>query len=199
MAKNYGVQVYGYDLSENMIKIANDLRNEQPSGIKHRVNFYVEDATLMDYPDQFYDMVYSRDTILHIDDKKALFKSFYDTLKPGGKVVISDYCHGNKTKRSEQFEAYRKSRGYNLCTVEEYGKILESVGFVNVKAENLTSYFIEILKEEVLDFSQRRQKVVQEFSEKDYDYIVTGWNDKIKRCADNDQNWGYFVGKKPYA
>ena len=124
---------------------------------------------------------------------------FYDSLKPGGMVVISDYCHGHKAQHSQQFTEYVKSRGYNLLTVEEYGKVLESVGFVNVEAKNLTSYFIEILKEEVLDFSQRKQKIIEEFSEKDFDYIVDGWNDKIKRCSDGDQNWGYFVAKKPYA
>ena len=56
MAKRFGVQVYGYDLSVNMINIANDLRMEQKANVKHAVQFYVEDATLMDYPDQFYDM-----------------------------------------------------------------------------------------------------------------------------------------------
>ena len=96
MAKNYGASVYGMDLSENMIYIANELRDSEPAGIKHRCQFYVEDATLMDYPSQFYDMVYSRDTILHIKDKKSLFKKFYDTLKPGGTVLITDYCHGDK-------------------------------------------------------------------------------------------------------
>merc|ERR1712062_403218 len=82
MARNYGVDVYGFDLSQNMINIAQDLRDVEPSLVKHRCNFYVEDATLMDYPEQFYDMVYSRDTILHIEDKLSLFKMFYKSLKP---------------------------------------------------------------------------------------------------------------------
>merc|ERR1712051_584420 len=131
MAKRFGVQVYGYDLSVNMINIANDLGMEQKANVKHAVQFYVEDATLMDYPDQFYDMVYSRDTILHIKDKKALFEMFYRTLKPGGKVVITDYCHGDKPQHSQHFVDYVKSRGYHLHTVKEYGKILESAGFVD--------------------------------------------------------------------
>ena len=38
----------------------------------------------------------SRDTILHIDDKEELFRKFLYTLKPGGKLMISDYCHGDK-------------------------------------------------------------------------------------------------------
>lgn len=198
MAKNFGVQVYGIDLSTNMINIANDLRLEEPAAVQHSCQFYVEDATLMPYPKGFYDMVYSRDTILHIKDKKSLFAQFFESLKPGGKVVISDYCHGDK-KHGQQFLDYVKSRGYHLHTVPEYGKILESVGFVDVQAIDHTQYFIEILRDEVDKFSAKKSAIVEEFSEKDFDYIVKGWNDKIKRCTDGDQAWGYFVAKKPYA
>merc|ERR1712241_928020 len=49
MAKNFGVQVYGYDLSANMINIADDLRLTQPANVKHSVQFYVEDATLINF------------------------------------------------------------------------------------------------------------------------------------------------------
>ena len=41
MANNYGCSVYGMDLSVNMINIANELRESQPSGVKHRVQFYI--------------------------------------------------------------------------------------------------------------------------------------------------------------
>ena len=50
----------------------------------------------MDYPENFYDVVYSRDTILHIKEKEQLFRNFLHTLKPGGKLMISDYCRGDQ-------------------------------------------------------------------------------------------------------
>jgi len=200
MARNYGCSVYGMDLSVNMINIANELRDAEPAGIAHRCQFYVEDATLMDYPNQFYDMVYSRDTILHIKDKKDLFQRFYDTLKPGGTVLITDYCHGDKKQYSHAFNEYVKSRGYNLLTVPEYGNVLESVGFIDVEAKDITNpYFIGVLKREMSDFTAKKADIIKEFSQKDYDYIVNGWNDKVKRCTDGDQVWGYFLAKKPYA
>lgn len=200
MAKTFGTQVYGIDLSTNMINIANDLRLEQSAGVQHSVQFYVEDATLMPYPGSFYDMVYSRDTILHIEDKKSLFAKFFQTLKPGGLVVISDYCHGDKPQgHGQHFLDYVKSRGYHLHTVQEYGKILESVGFVDVQAVDLTTYFIEILNKEVNEFTKVKEQILDEFSQKDFDYIVTGWTDKVKRCTDGDQAWGYFVARKPFA
>ncbi len=53
--------------------------------------------TLADYPAESFDVIYSRDCLLHIADKPALFKQFFKWLKPGGRVLISDYCRGERT------------------------------------------------------------------------------------------------------
>ncbi len=84
MARCFGALVHGIDLSVNMIALAQENRAnlaEKEPGVKHRVQFHVEDATTMSYPQDFYDVVYSRDTILHIEDKAALFRKFFRTLK----------------------------------------------------------------------------------------------------------------------
>jgi len=54
-------------------------------------------------------------------DKPALFKSFYKWLKPGGKVLISDYCK-RAGQPSPEFAQYIKQRGYDLHDVQEYGQ-----------------------------------------------------------------------------
>ena len=54
----YGADVHGIDLATNMVAIANDYRAEMEAAVKHRVQFYVEDAMTMDYPENFYDVVY---------------------------------------------------------------------------------------------------------------------------------------------
>ena len=77
LKRHYGVDVYGIDLAQNMVAIARDKRETKSSGVRHRTQFHVDDATVMDYPEAFYDLVYSRDTILHIEDKLGLFKLFY--------------------------------------------------------------------------------------------------------------------------
>jgi len=41
-----------------------------------QVEFVVADITTADYPPESFDVVYSRDTILHIKDKKTLFANF---------------------------------------------------------------------------------------------------------------------------
>ena len=107
-------------------------RMEMEAAVKHRTQFYIEDAMTMEYPDNFYDVVYSRDTILHITDKPALFRKLLRTLKPGGKLMISDYCRGDVAQHSRAFQEYVKQRDYDLHTVTKYGEMLEKCGFKKV-------------------------------------------------------------------
>jgi len=199
MARNYGVDVYGFDLSTNMIGIAQDYRMEMEAAVKHRTQFYIEDAMTMEYPENFYDVVYSRDTILHITDKKELFRKFLKTLKPGGKLMISDYCRGDVAQHSPAFIAYVKSRDYDLHTVSGYGKLLEDVGFTNVNPMNKTGLMIDIMKMELGKFSNIRRSFIEEFSEYDYNYIEKGWKDKVVRCNQGDQAWGLFEATKNFS
>lgn len=62
MADKYDVHVVGIDLSINMISFA----LERAIGLKCAVEFEVADCTKKEYPDGTFDVIYSRDTILHI-------------------------------------------------------------------------------------------------------------------------------------
>lgn len=44
------------------------------------VSFEIADATKRDYAPESFDVIYSRDTILHIEDKLSLFKRFFVSL-----------------------------------------------------------------------------------------------------------------------
>jgi len=193
MAEKYDVTVLGFDLSANMINIALERANEIQD---HRVQFEIADATTRVYPSASYDVVYSRDTILHIKDKKSLFASFFDYLKPGGKLLISDYSC-SETEHSPVFQAYVKQRGYHLLPVKDYGEVLESVGFVNVNAMDRTEQFISVLKSEIVKTENIKDDFIKEFSEADYAAIVDGWNDKLHRIGLGDQKWGLFYAEKP--
>ncbi|XP_060771121.1 phosphoethanolamine methyltransferase isoform X1 [Neoarius graeffei] len=192
MAKTFGVDVLGMDLSSNMVEIAMEraVIEKLPS-----VQFEVSDATKRTFPNSSFDVVYSRDTILHISDKLSLFKRFHSWLKPGGKLLISDYCCGEKPW-TPAFQEYVNQRGYILYTPQKYGKFLEEAGFSNVKAEDRTAQFIQVIKDELKKAEEMKVEFIQEFSQEDYDAIVNGWTEKLQRCEVGDQRWGLFYATR---
>ncbi|KAI9992734.1 hypothetical protein PInf_014602 [Phytophthora infestans] len=192
MARQFGVSVVGIDLSTNMVHRALETSMKDPSV---DVEFEICDATKKEFADASFDVVYSRDTILHIEDKEALFAKFFRWLKPGGRVLISDYCQGEQ-EPSDRFKAYVAGRGYYLLSPSQYGRVLESVGFTSVQAEDRTEQFVGVLKDELTRTLAQKEQFVAETSESDFKYIVDGWEAKIVRCGEGDQKWGLFYGKK---
>ena len=55
------------------------------------------------------------------------------------------------------------------------------------------------LKRELEAAQEGRAGYVADFSQKHYDAIVDGWQDKLVRVADGLQKWGLFMATKPAA
>ena len=62
---------------------------------------------------------------------------FMSFLKPGGRLLISDYCRA-EGEASQGFAAYIKQRGYDLHSVPAYCSMLEGAGFESVTGEDRT-------------------------------------------------------------
>ncbi|URE23929.1 phosphoethanolamine N-methyltransferase [Musa troglodytarum] len=184
MAENFDVNVVGIDLSINMVSFA----LERAIGRKCSVEFEVADCTKKTYPENTFDVIYSRDTILHIQDKPTLFRSFFKWLKPGGKLLISDYCK-KLGAPSEDFAAYIKQRGYDLHDVDAYGQasfythMLKNAGFSKVITEDRTNQFLKVLQRELDAVEMDKEGFIRDFSQEDYDEIVDGWKAKLKRSS----------------
>ncbi|XP_051506125.1 uncharacterized protein LOC127413219 [Myxocyprinus asiaticus] len=192
MAKTFAVEVLGMDLSSNMVEIAMERVVKEKLPL---VQFEVSDATKRRFPEAMFDVVYSRDTFLHIRDKLDLFTKFHSWLKPGGKLLISDYCCGKKPW-SPAFQEYVNQRGYILYTPQRYGQFLSEVGFTNVKALDRTEQFIQVIKSELQQAEEIKEEFIQEFSKEDYDAIINGWTKKLQCCGTGDQRWGLFCATK---
>ena len=193
MAEEYGALVHGLDLSVNMVLLA----MERAVAAKDaRVQFEVADVMTADLTPETFDVVYSRDTILHIPNKADLFARLYSVLKPGGRLLITDYCRapGNP---SLDFAAYIAQRGYDLRTVTGYGALLSSAGFMNVTAEDVTEAFQNSCNAELANAESNRAAFESDFSAADYEQIIGGWRSKMARVAAGEQKWGLFVAIKP--
>jgi phosphoethanolamine N-methyltransferase len=193
LARRFGAKVTGIDLAPEMIAIG--LERAREWNAPKDVHFIVGDV--LEYPfTEPFDVIWSRDALMHIPDKPRLFKHLYDLLAPGGCLVITDYAKGTGAG-SPEFQAYIKSTGYHVIDPSSYGKLLEGAGFVDVEVEDATDKFIDIMKREAGRLAASRDEFVKHFSEKDLNYLIERWAMKDGFCRAGDMKWGIYKASKP--
>jgi len=187
MAREYGAQVHGIDLSADMVALACAKCGEEK--LDASVRFTHGDCLELTASRE-YQAIYSRDVFLHIEDKLRLFEIFREALVPGGRLLFTDYCRG-EGRSSDEFASYVVERGYCLYTLAGYGECLVKAGFVDVVSEDWTARFIDIHRHE-LD-----RLPAAELSVEDEADVRQGWLKKIARAERGEQCWGMFTAKAP--
>lgn len=186
MAREHGARVDGIDLSAEMVAQAQAKCREE--GLGEAVRFTRGDCLALT-DSGVYQAIYSRDVILHIEDKARLFAILHEALAPGGQLLFTDYCRGDG-EASEEFASYVAERGYHLYTVAEYDAVLRGAGFVDVGSEDWTERFIEIHREELGRLPDAGLPVEQETA------LIQGWQAKIARAERGEQRWGFFSARR---
>lgn len=83
------LQVYGIDLSEDMIRLAREhARHEQ---LEDRVHFDAGNVAHLPYPDQYFDLVVSTISMHHWYELEQPLRELYRVLRQGGRLWIYDF------------------------------------------------------------------------------------------------------------
>jgi len=186
MARNYGLNVDGIDLSKNMLALANAKLVGQ--GLEGRVKLEWGDCLELERTG-WYDAIYSRDVFLHIQDKARLFSVLNDSLRVGGQLLFTDYCCGPQPWAVD-FVSYVEDRGYCLHTLDDYAGLISGAGFERVVYQDLTDRFIEILESDIGTIGEMDIDDVSRVE------LERSWLQKIKRSQAGDHRWGLFTAWK---
>lgn len=192
LAERYQAEVIGIDLSQMMLDIASERSAENT---QFNTQFVHANVLELDYPEGHFDLIWSRDALLHIFEKETLFSHVYKWLKPGGQVLLSDYSRSAEPK-TEAFQSYVQKSGYHLLDVDTYAQLLKDAGLTDVSGEDWTPLFIETLQKEMKLLQDNRSSFLADFSEEDLNYLIARWESKVEYCHTGDMRVGVWRGRK---
>ena len=166
IAKKYGCKAQGITLSPYQANRGNELAKDQ--GIPDQASFQVADALNMPFDDSSFDLVWSLESGEHMPDKTKFVNELMRVAAPGGRVIIVTWCHRDLepgepslSKKEEKILA-KINRAYYLpkwCSVDDYCKLLEKEGAVDIKREDW-SYIIAPFWKAVIKSSLNLKSVV---------------------------------------
>lgn len=116
-----GHKVIGIDRSADMLKYA--CQNADNLGVKPE--FLGMDANNLNFDDNTFDLIISRNVTWTFDEPESIYKQFYNKLKKGGKLLIYDANWHIPFYNSELLERVRENEKWYYETYHEEFKVYD--------------------------------------------------------------------------
>ena len=132
LARDYGFAVTAITISPQQVKRAQELT---PQGLN--VQFRVDDAMALSFPDASFDVVWSIEAGPHMPDKAVFASELMRVVKPGGVLVVADW--NQRDDRQQPLNFWEKPVMRQLldqwshpafASIEGFAELLEATGFV---------------------------------------------------------------------
>ena len=132
LTRKYGAQVIGLDIEAPLIEQGQ--QRVAKAGLAGRIDLRLTTPGPLPLPDSVVDIVFGKDSWLHIEDKRSFFGDILRVLKPGGLLVASDWLRSDRPYSQEMLYFFKmEGLTYYLDTLENYEAMLREVGFVDVR------------------------------------------------------------------
>lgn len=143
LADKYSVHVDGVTLVPFEKKVADN--RAKTSGTYSLNTFKVMDYTSTSFPDNYFDGVYTTESLSHIPNPRMALNEFYRILKPGGRLALFEYTIAKDSEFSR-----REMQMLNLVINESgmfglkkirHGELVKDIRanhFTDVRQENIS-------------------------------------------------------------
>ena len=141
--------VVGIDVEEPGRAAAQSLVDRH--GLGDRVEIRLVEPGPFPFDDATFDVVFSKDSIIHITDKNALAAEAFRVLTPGGWFIASDWLMSHDGDPSPEMADYlrKEDLDFGMASPAAYRSALEGAGFVDVELVNRNPWYAEVAKGEL--------------------------------------------------
>ena len=192
LAREWGCQVTGIDLSGVRISNAIDDLSSHTESIRNRVRFEKCSATDLPFEDGSFSHVWSQATIYHVPDKDTTLKEAYRTLKPGGLMVFDDLI-----KPKPDISADARKYVYDRLlfdtdySFQGYQEALEKTGFQVEDAKDLSSHLRRSYQHLHMMANEKKDLNPEALVP-----LAAAYTQMVAAIEAEDLGWGFYVARK---
>lgn len=122
---------------------------------KHGLSEVIEIRTVEPGPlplaDESVDIVFSKDSIVHISNKEDLAANVFQILRPGGWFVASDWLISHDGEPSPEMAAYiaAEALDFGMASPDRYRNALSAAGFTDIELVNRNRWYLQVARDEL--------------------------------------------------
>jgi len=148
VTQHQAASVVGIDIDPALLESMR-VRIER-AGLADRIEGVAVTPGPLPFSEAAFDVVFSKDSLVQIPDKSAIFAEVLRVLRPGGRFVASDWLRGGTGEYSPEMMEYFRLEGiaYNMATLQESATALRAAGFVDVDIHDRHDWYRELARRE---------------------------------------------------
>lgn len=120
-------------------------------GVADRIAFEPVEPGPLPFGDESFDLVFSKDALIHIADKAAIYREALRVLRPGGAFVASDWLGGDNAAASSDWRRYREigHLDFTMATAAEVEAAMTAAGFDQVTTRDRNAWYADLARFEL--------------------------------------------------
>lgn len=200
LAEKYGCQIIGIEIVPFELEIAK--KRSRKLNLQDRVTFYLRDYSYTKFPNNYFDKVFTMETLVHSLNIHKTLKEFYRILKPGGKLALFEYSRSHP----DQFNGWDKKmfdviiEGSSMTSFEymyydTFPKYITSAGFKIISDKDITDYMIPSL-ERFYHYAKMPYRVIKFFGLQKFFINTTAGVEFYKMIKKGLIKYKVFVAKR---
>ena len=133
--------VIGVDVEPDVLKKAKD--KIKKAKLEDQIKVFLVGQDKLPFKADTFDIVFSKDSIVHVPDKENIFNEISRVLIPGGIFVFSDWLISHDNKPSPEMKHYLELEdlGFGMASPLRYEKALKNCGFNSIEVQNRNSWY----------------------------------------------------------
>ena len=157
--------------------------NAETAGVAAHITFQAVEPGPLPFPDGSFDAVFSKDALVHVADKAAMFAEVLRVLRPGGTFAASDWLGGAETASTPEWQRFCAlgELDFGMATAAETETMLTAAGFTEVSTRDRNAWYAALSREEIARVEgPLRAQLIEAVGEE----IYTPWVELRRALAD---------------
>jgi SAM-dependent methyltransferase len=188
-----GIDIEGYVVDEAS-------RRAGARGMTDQVRFLRVEPGPLPFPDESFDVVFSKDAIVHVSDKDALYAEAFRVLRPGGRLRVGDWLRGEGSELDTLVDEFIRSSGedFYMQTLGQLCDVVTSVGFVDVDGLDRCEWYHLQAREELAQLrEQLHEPFIARLGPDTYSATIEFWQILVDSTQRGVLRPGHVRARKP--
>lgn len=195
LAKAYGCQVVGTNISEKELDLAR--KRAQEAGLEELLSFEYGDFHDMKFEDTTFDVVWSQEAFLHGVDKEKILSECKRVLVPGGTLAFTDILVRKDTPQADRERIYERVKSPDMWDQEDYTRGLKAQGFEIHQVEDWSPNVAKSYGWVRDQIQEHREELLARVDAETLDKTVDALTFWVDSANAGKIGWAFFLAQRP--